>query len=55
MNRQKIDYANIYGGIDTLEVCTETPTAKARWVLEYLNFQYITNDIKTSLFLQDFY
>ena len=34
---------------------TETPTAKARWVLEYLNFQYITNDIKTNLFLQDFY
>ena len=33
----------------------ETPTAKARWVLEYLNFQYITNDIKTNLFLQDFY
>ena len=34
---------------------SETPTAKARWVLEYLNFQYITNDIKTNLFLQDFY
>ena len=30
---------------------TETPTAKARWVLKYLNFQYITNDIKTNLFL----
>ena len=34
---------------------SETPTAKARWVLEYLNFQYITNDIKTNLFLQDFH
>ena len=36
-------------------VYSETPTAKARWALEYLNFQYITNDIKTNLFLQDFY
>ncbi len=32
-------------------VFSETPTAKARWVLKYLNFQYITNDIKTNLFL----
>ena len=38
-----------------LDFLTETPTAKARWVLEYLNFQYITNNIKTNLFLQDFY
>ena len=29
---------------------SETPTAKARWVLNYINFQYITNDIKTNLF-----
>ncbi len=39
----------------SIRAWSETPTAKARWVLEYLNFQYITNDIKTNLFLQDFY
>ncbi len=36
-------------------VVTETPTAKARWVLEYLNFQIYSKVYKTNLFLQDFY
>ena len=34
---------------------SETPTAKARWVLEYLNFQIYSKVYKTNLFLQDFY
>ena len=32
------------------EYFTETPTAKARWVLNYIDFQNNTNAIKTNLF-----
>ena len=34
---------------------TDTPTAKARWVLEYNNFQIYSKAYKTNYFLQDFH
>ena len=36
-------------------IVAETPMAKARWVLEYLNFQIYSKEYKTNLFFQDFY
>ena len=42
-----------FGGLSATsssKSCSDTPTAKARWVLNYIDFQNNTNAIKTNLF-----
>ena len=46
MNRQKIDYANIYGGIDTLEVCSNNESPLTSEQVPYIS-KTIRKDTKT--------